>query len=212
MDNSNSVRSLSGVLLSSIAVCFMVASIFESDERGMLFFDTPEAFAVSDVPSADRFPIVWGEQDYRRASRVIDARQRRGGGVGALPGEVAGTPQASVSGTVPGPVAALAPTNPLSAVQGNGPVGAGGGGNPLQSATPIGQGGGPIGLIPIPTATTPPVDPVGPTDPTDPVDPVVPAIPEPSSWLLMILGVGALGFALRSRRHLGSQVPLTGNV
>jgi len=34
-----------------------------------------------------------------------------------------------------------------------------------------------------------------------PVDPVVPAVPEPSSWILMILGVGFLGTMLRYRRE-----------
>lgn len=190
----------------------MVASIFESDERGLLFFDTPEAFAVSEAPSAERFPIVWGERDYRGAARTIDPRQRRGGGVGALPGEPAGTAPGAVSGAAaPARVASLTLPSALSTAPGNGLVGSGGGGNPLQAVTPIGQGGGPIGLFPVPTATTPPVDPVDPTDPTNPVDPVVPAVPEPSSWLLMILGVGALGFALRSRRHLVSQSPLAGN-
>lgn len=36
---------------------------------------------------------------------------------------------------------------------------------------------------------------------TNTVDPVVPAVPEPSSWILMIIGVGLLGTMLRYRRE-----------
>lgn len=58
-------------------------------------------------------------------------------------------------------------------------------------------------FIVTPGANVPPgsVTPSTPTTPATPVDPIIPAVPEPSSWLMMILGVGILGLMLRYRRE-----------
>lgn len=44
-----------------------------------------------------------------------------------------------------------------------------------------------------------PIDPSDPTSPVTPVDPVSP-VPEPMTWMMMILGVGIVGGALRQAR------------
>ena len=50
-----------------------------------------------------------------------------------------------------------------------------------------------------PPVVTPPVTPPVVTPPVPPTSPGVPAVPEPSTWLLMIVGFGALGLRLRRR-------------
>lgn len=52
-------------------------------------------------------------------------------------------------------------------------------------------------VIVTPVVVPPVVVPPVPVPPAPPPETVVPAIPEPSSWLLMILGIGFLGGALR---------------
>lgn len=56
---------------------------------------------------------------------------------------------------------------------------------------PPGGGGGGGGITPPPTGTTPP-----------PVDTVAPAVPEPGTWLMMLLGFGMIGSAMRGRGRL----------
>ena len=67
-----------------------------------------------------------------------------------------------------------------------------------------------------PTPVTPPLVPVtnpdptpNPTPPAPPVS-VVPAVPEPTSWLMMILGVGGLGLVLRYRRKQEGDAGIAG--
>lgn len=43
--------------------------------------------------------------------------------------------------------------------------------------------------------------PVDPVPPVTPVDPTTPAVPEPSTWGMMILGMGMIGAAMRRRRE-----------
>jgi len=56
------------------------------------------------------------------------------------------------------------------------------GGGPGRTAGPIGSGGGPVGSSPV-----------------GPIGPVVGPLPETSTWIMMLLGFGLVGHALRSR-------------
>ena len=64
----------------------------------------------------------------------------------------------------------------------------------------FGQTGGPTIVITPAETELGVVEPIEPTEEIDDIDPVIPAVPEPASWLMMILGVGALGLMLRYRR------------
>ena len=70
----------------------------------------------------------------------------------------------------------------------------GGGSNP--SVSPPGGTGGPPGG---PGGGGPP--PGGPDNPPPPPPPPPGAVPEPSTWALMMLGIGAIGTSLRKRRR-----------
>lgn len=65
------------------------------------------------------------------------------------------------------------------------------------AADPTPPGAGPPGPTPIPPGPTPPP----PPSPTPLPPPLVSAVPEPSSWALMLLGVGGLGAVLRRGRR-----------
>lgn len=70
---------------------------------------------------------------------------------------------------------------------------------PALGYSPLGGGGGVIlpPVISSPTPVTPPAD-VPPT--------VTPAVPEPGTWMLMLVGFGAAGTAMRRRRKLELQL------
>jgi hypothetical protein len=92
---------------------------------------------------------------------------------------------------------------PGSAPAGALPATPGSGGIPLP-IPPLPGGSG--GAIPPGTGTPPGTgDPSGPQPPAPPVPPppsppVVSDVPEPSTWLMMIVGVGLIGLQLRRRR------------
>lgn len=105
----------------------------------------------------------------------------------AAPAEAPGTVIPAVVAAGPGEAAAIAPLvvggAPGAAILPGvaiapGVVGGGGGGGGV-----IGGGGGGTGTTPV-TPVTP-----------------VPAIPEPETWLTLLLGFGAIGGAMRVRRH-----------
>ncbi len=64
------------------------------------------------------------------------------------------------------------------------------------AANPTPPGAGPPGPMPIPPGPTPP-----PPSPMPLPPPLVSAVPEPSSWALMLIGVGGLGAVLRRGRR-----------
>lgn len=49
--------------------------------------------------------------------------------------------------------------------------------------------------------------PIDPDTPLNPTDPQVPPVPEPGTWMMMILGVGMIGTALRRRRAVHGLQP-----
>ncbi|MDG5489239.1 PEPxxWA-CTERM sorting domain-containing protein [Sphingomonas sp. BGYR3] len=105
-------------------------------------------------------------------------------------------------------------------VGGGGVGGAGPGAGPIDGFSGAGgggqAGGGPVDPTPPtgpenptdpvtptnPTTPTTPTNPTTPTTPTDPVTPTnpVPPVPEPLTWMMLILGVGMAGCALRRER------------
>ena len=196
-------------------------SIMEMDQRGLLFDADPFAFAAQEpndgaAPSVITVRGLFSDGAPRRfATRSTASRpafQRLGSNVGAFPdnglGGPVGSPAASSDspiltvpsplgrndGIVPGPGAPVTGSPGAPFIGGSVPGGSFGG-SPIGAFVPIAAGPGPG-----PGAGgTPPPPPIPPgTTPTDPA-PVVPAIPEPSTWLLMILGIGWLGVMLRRR-------------
>lgn len=131
------------------------------------------------------------------ASRVIDARRPETSPGLTLPPAVFGTEAgpgitsaiAPAAGAVPGGSGggAFFPPGGFS-VGGIGGGGGGGGGVP-----PIGGGGG-IGVPPIGGGGT---------------TPALPAVPEPSTWLMMLLGMAMVGGALRSGKAMPRMLPTT---
>lgn len=208
---------LSSFLIGGLGVVGLFGAFVEQDERGILFGQDPEVFAVSEIPnisnSSTSYPVIWASPNFartsqRRQARLVDTRQRNipaNLAQGGLPSE--SSPASSGAGA---PLSNLIPnTNPQISTLAAGPSAVGNpngtaSGNGLQNLTPLGQGGGPVGGTIVPVAA----DPTDPTAIIAPVDPVVPAVPEPASWLLMILGIGALGGALRlqNRKQFKAQV------
>ena len=114
------------------------------------------------------------------ASRVIPARQP-----GVAPGLVL-PPAIFGSEAIPSITSALAP----AAV--TGPIGGGPGGGVFFPPGGFSVGGGGGGVPPI--GGTPGT----PGTPGNPGTPPVPAVPEPSTWLMLLLGMGMVAAALRS--------------
>lgn len=203
-------KHFSSYLLGSLACLAMFASFMEVDHRGMLFFDgNADAFALSDAEFGDgvgihSYPLIWGTRPARPrgAQRLIPARGQAGSGPlsGSNPAAggagAAGSPAALADGGN-APVAGLGQPG-----AGGGPGGGGGG----RGFPGFGSGSSPIGGF----LVTPPGG--GGTDDTPGGGGdggVVPAVPEPASWLLMIIGVGALGIALRRQNSRSRQEALT---
>lgn len=208
--------------LLALGVGLLLLSLCESDRRGMLMFDDQAAFAVDGefdggLTGGNSFAI----------SKVLGgaptglANALRGGRTGwDLPGQqgdpgndsivrglaVPGTSSTTKPGVQGGNSGAASIGSSIGA-----PIS--GAGNNFGAPPDVGEG---PSLIGFPIPTTPPVtpgEPDTPDNPGTPTDPpvsnpgddgaddgVVPAIPEPSSWILMILGVGILGAVLRRRR------------
>lgn len=187
----------------------LAASTFlSSNDRGLLLYDRPSAFAVQQpVIAQELFLTGFGSgvlrgSERRGARRAIPAR-------GFPPSAGLSTPEnigTNPGGSPPGqPVSAFTPPTGLPGGQADpfltGPANSA----PVLSLPGAGSGtfgNTPLGLI---TTNTPIVDP-NDGRPGDgggiPVDPVIPAIPEPDSWLMMIMAVFALGSMLRRQKNL----------
>ncbi|AKH42804.1 hypothetical protein FHS61_000577 [Altererythrobacter atlanticus] len=188
-------KNFSAYLLGGLGALTLLTSFFDVDHRGMLFADG-QVFAFADeIDQAGvySYPVIWGAGrggpvDERGARRLIPAR---GGQAGPLTGT--GSPDGTGGGGGAGPVTladagtALVPGGLNTPDAGNAGGGNGGrGGFPgfnSSISSPVG------GFV------ITPGDGDGGTDGGD--NGVVPSVPEPASWLLMILGIGALGIALR---------------
>ena len=66
---------------------------------------------------------------------------------------------------------------------------------------PVGGGGGGGG------GSGTPGSPVTPGNPAAPVVVVTPAVPEPATWMMMVFGFGAIGFAMRGRGAVAVAMP-----
>lgn len=200
---------LHGRMLVAFGLTLIAASLFESDRRGLLLYEEPTAFAAS-MPEYSAGRLTYG--GWIATVRAPEPRRTTARRF------IAGSPDSGRERTVQptggGGAPSFAPSGPDGAVGELGspvtlalmPTGAGpGGGGPFVPGVNFGPS--PIGGIPLvppgpgnPDPPGNPGDPVPPGNPDDPgsgTDPLVPAVPEPSGWILMILGVGLLGAALR---------------
>ena len=195
-------RRLPIFIASGVAFVILLASFLENDRRGLLLFSEPSAFAVAEEAEPTELLIggagrTFGPPSARRL--VVERRQSVPGPVTIEEDSAAGVGGAPIQDPI-----GLGPAAPIAApaLALGGPVPGGGG----PGIPPFGDPGGGVfvPLVPIPTGP-------GPVDPPD--DPGVilpPAVPEPAAWLLMILGVGALGAAMRMRRYLAGRGRMNG--
>jgi hypothetical protein len=114
------------------------------------------------------------------------------------------SPLMGIVGAPPAPPVEVLPTTPLYAMITSPPVpqtlipGGPGGGviPPGNNVSPPGGGGGIV---------VPPQTPETPTVPGTPETPPVPAVPEPSSWAMMLIGFGLIGWAIRRDKRTVAQ-------
>lgn len=214
---------LSLVLISGIATAFI-----DQDRRGLAFFTEPEAFFVEEktTPEPVSFPVAWGESP-TTLSRLQKTTRSQDRSLSRTPvQQLAQAPRAvtrqpiSVASSPPAPApAAPAASSPASQASASNV-------SPTVQASPapaaVSAGGSAPVIQPVPSGLT--LDPlvglptadgltggnlvlvetdldIDTSVETTTVDPVVPAVPEPSSWILMVLGVGLLGMMLRYRRE-----------
>ena len=131
----------------------------------------PVQFAEAPIPPALDSPLGEGPAQAQSLSSQTNASQ---------PTQTASTPPPAPPASQP----IVTGVTPISVPSGTGPT------------------GGPTIVLPPSDPLTGEMDPIDPIDDEgDNVDSVVPAVPEPASWLMMILGVGALGLMLRYRRE-----------
>lgn len=209
----------SGPITALLAIAFTAGSFVHQDERGILFLDdgstnaTPEVFAIAQDGTST---LVYANAGYSAPVRTnsrrarISAQERTpssrflGSGPSLPDGGNSDSPQGAGGFGAPSQPNNLVPAPNLpnaGANQFTSTPGAGGSGGGLQPIAPINSNGGPIGGFLTPASQDPetpgPGDPNAPLTPANPDVGPVPAVPEPASWLLMILGVAALGGALR---------------
>lgn len=201
---TGSQRRFTKFLLGGIGVMAIAIAFGQHDRRGLLLYDLPEAFAARELAELSS-PI--GLESGIGIRRIVRSR--------SLPRQigrpVAGqTPELGAGGGAgAGPTIGLQPfilpsPEPLSASSvtssGDEP------GQPTLALTNAASPGTGISPTPLVVPAAPGVVPIEPgVVPTVP-DPVVPAVPEPASWVLMIIGIGALGAAMRRRRRLFGQL------
>lgn len=191
---TGSQRQFTKLLLSGIGVFAIAIAFGQHDRRELLLYDQPEAFAASELAELS-LPV--GLSQGVGVRRIVRSRilARQISRSGRLDAGQASAPNAG-GGVGAGPTIGLPPfllSNPERSLASAGtPTGEGFG----QQGPALTNAVGPeTGISPIPS-----IVPIVPTVP-DVTEPVVPAVPEPSSWILMIFGVGALGAVMRLRRY-----------
>lgn len=121
------------------------------------------------------------------------------GPVGAAPVGLAAVPNSIFAPDIVLPALAGTPGSGTAPVLGGG--GGGGGGGGFIIAPPGGgSGGSPGGGGVIPPGPAP--TPIATASPTPTPTPPVSAVPEPATWLMLIIGFGLLGGALRQRQRV----------
>lgn len=208
--------------LIAFVVIALIATLLYSLARGMMAgpADVAAAFtpATSQQGAIGAAALPNGAVAGTGVGGPVDALRRRPGigGTKNQPGTTAnvpgiqtpatGTETAGAGNTDPGavgePPVGQGFLPDTSGVGGGTGTGAGGVGSAGPGAGPIdgfsgAGGGGQTGAGPV--DPTPPTDPENPTDPVTPTDPV-PPVPEPLTWMMLILGVGMAGCALRRER------------
>ena len=208
-------------LISGLATAFI-----NQDRRGLSFFTEPEAFLVEEMvkPEPTSFPVEWGQSPAtlslaprpRRSEEQFRSRKPVQQTAQALqpfmpsPSTERSTP--TVNSPPPDAPTSVSPvrTASISSAAQPAPAPAASGQTIAPTIQPVPNG---LTLVPLDSL------PLGsgltggnlirvgtdseldfPDNTTTP-DPVVPAVPEPSSWILMIIGVGLLGIMLRLRRE-----------
>lgn len=208
------VRAAAGV--DGLLLLLLIIASFAIAERRELLDWRPSGFAAS--PNSPVEELVLSQVDpsdlefigglprtlARRAAAIGPrggTRDRAGLLGGGVPG-VAGTGE-PVLGGVPGALASAPGFGVGGGGDGTGLGGGGGGGGGPGSGIggPGGGGGGPGGFLPGGGG--------GGGGSPAPAPPIIVAVPEPSTWLLMVLAIGAVGAAARVKRRR-ARVAITG--
>jgi len=159
------------------------------------------AGTVATVPAAKRavHHLTAPHHAARPVHRVATAAARPAAQPADCPPIAAGPLPAVPLATFAAPIPeepAGATTAPAAGSPVQGGVGAGPSASVLAAQPPVGVGAiTPPATTPVATPTTTPV-----VTPTPVGSGTTPAVPEPASWLMMIVGAGALGATLRRRR------------
>ncbi|MFC3309938.1 PEPxxWA-CTERM sorting domain-containing protein [Blastomonas aquatica] len=188
----------------------MVIAFGQHDRRGLLLFDQPEAFAASELAElSSPGGLAQGIGVRRILPSRIGARQiARAVNPGSVQAPAPGASgPAGVGSTIGLQPFVLSGPEPSFASDGTSPgQGLGQSGPVLTSTSVPGTGISPTPLIVPSGPGVVPTEPgIVPTVP-DVTDPVVPAVPEPASWILMIIGIGALGAVMRRRQYTVGQL------
>lgn len=194
-------------------MCFALVGLAfgENHKRGLLFANAPAAFSVVEQSGSSNpsFQITYldtgrstrpGARNRRFPSGVVNNRQNARARNIAPP-----VRSRTIDATNPAPDGTAVPSVPAAPTAISGPsqenaappVG-------FSSVPPTSFGSAPTGAIALDDGLS--EEPVTEVDPVD-TDPV-PAVPEPEHWLLMIIGVFALGQLLRRRAQSGDQTEL----
>ena len=181
-----------------VGVAALVSSFVESDQRGLMFLSSESAFFAEDaalaVPNggATIYLASGGNGLGGLRQRAITSSRGTLTGMPSMTGvpDLSDSPGAGASRLIEVPESL---SDNQVGIAARAPQVQGATGRSQPSPGP-GFPDSPIGLIAVNTSNPGPVT----GDPDNP-SPVVPAVPEPASWLLMILGVGWLGFSLRRR-------------
>ena len=175
------------VVAASICAIGVLASTWaENDKRGLLRWDRPGAFVatkVTDIAGQGRYAITYLDQHGRRKRSIVETSPIRTPASRLIPAVSETETFAGTAGTLSTspsdrPLDQLVPVSEDTPS----PFAPGRGTQPAFTPGNLVGGETPFGLVAF-----------------NPDEPVVPAVPEPTAWLLMILGIGGLAYALRKQ-------------